>query len=100
MALALVIDARSRPNAIGSYSMTLRGWEGGTLADLLDLIEGYRLAPHGGAVTIDRRVAEIAEGGKVDRSGLPKDQLDAAIKIRDITGNKRGYTVFYTTEEV
>ncbi len=96
----LVIDASTTPNAIGSYSMTLRGWEGGTLSGLLDIIERHRLAPHGGAVTIGRRVAKIAEGGEVDRSGLTKDQLDAAISIRDITSNARGYTVFYTTEEV
>lgn len=100
MSLALAVDAPTPPNAIGSYSMTLRGWYGGTFSDLLDTIEEYRLVPYGGAVTMDRLVVEIAEGGKVDRSCLTKDQLDTAIKIRDITSNKRGYTVFYTTEEV
>lgn len=95
---ALIVDSPTAPNAIGSYSMTLRGWDGGTLSDLLDLIEEYRLVPHGGAVTMNRHVAEIAEGSKVDRSAWTKDQLETAIKIRDITSNKRGYTIFYTKE--
>ena len=91
---ALIDDAPIQRNAIGSYSMALRGWDGGTLSDLIALIENYRLVPHGGATTVDRRVAEIAEGSKVDRSCFTKDQLETAIKIRDITSNKRGYTVF------